>query len=475
MLALLAPALLSSSEGWRASFEPRYDAIVLGSGLKECLLASMLTSRGKRVLQIEQGVHAGGESSSLDLRSLYEQVAEPGESPEPKLGPADEYRVDLTPKVLMASGDGLQSVVNSRLWQHIDFRRVHRSFIYRRRPDGEADVHRILASVEDVMKTRMLPPLEKARVVQLFMWLEQFDEAEPATHVAGRIQKRRLNVHRLSAAAFFKFWEVQPETIAMLVRGMAGFSGPMKSLRKVSAAEIIGALKAYKDSYRTFPHMTSPYVFPSGGVGAALAEATATLLKAGGGASVLDRPVDEILLDDDGAACGVSCEGVQAHADVVIASPPYAPDRVTPAYYTVRLYAILNHPPHKCKDAPSCHLLLPASQTGRRHDTFLFSSGPAHKLTPRGKWLVTLSTRVEGPIDGLKPLEVAKREMAAAMPLLRPIRKMLARVEPVFEVGEAQLPPGLHVLSSCDESTFFEGLTDEVIELAERLAPEADP
>jgi len=469
MLALLPPALLTSTlgAGWQSSFEPKYDAIVLGGGLKECLLASVLTSRGKSVLQIEQG----RESSSLDLHGLYEAVAAPGETPEPKLGAAEDYSVDLAPKVLMASGEGLQAVVDSRLWQHIDFRRVHRSFIYRRRPDGEPDVHRILANAEDVLKTRMLTAVEKARVVQLFMWLEQYDEADPSTHVAGRIQKRKLSVHRLTAAGFFKFWELAPETVAMLARGMGGYGGPMKSLRKVTAAEILREMKKYKDSYRTFPHMTSPYVFPTGGVGAALSEATTSLLEAGGGARVAERPVDEILLDEAGAACGVSCEGVQARADVVVASPAYVPERVAPAYYTVRLYAILNHAPQKCKDAPSCHLLLPSSQTGRRHDIYVFSSGPVHKLAPNGKWLVSLSTRVEGTIDGLKPMEVAKREMAAALPLLRPVRKMLASVEPVLEPGDEPLPSGLHVLSSCDESTFFETLAAEVLEVAERIAP----
>jgi len=64
----------------------------------------------------------------------------------------------------MASGKELQLLVSSGLWQHMDFRRVHRSLIYRVKPDGQTDIHRVLANVEDVLKTRMLPPLDKAKV-----------------------------------------------------------------------------------------------------------------------------------------------------------------------------------------------------------------------------------------------------------------------------------------------------------------------
>lgn len=46
----------------------------------------------------------------------------------------------------------------------------------------------------------------------------------------------------------------------------------------------------------------------------------------------------------------------------------------------------------------------------------LGSAGPALGLAPKGKWLVMVSTRLEGEIDG-EALAVAKRELAAVRPL----------------------------------------------------------
>ena len=99
------------------------------------------------------------DSNCLDLQQLAELTEGPGaELSENRVGKASDYSIERTPKMFMASGSQLQLFVSSGAWQHMNppgFKRVHRSLIYRRRPDGNPDVHRILANSEDVVKTRM--------------------------------------------------------------------------------------------------------------------------------------------------------------------------------------------------------------------------------------------------------------------------------------------------------------------------------
>jgi phytoene dehydrogenase-like protein len=78
--------------------------------------------------------------------------------------------------------------------------------------------------------------------------------------------------------------------------------------------------------------MTSPYVYPVGGFGAGLAEATARVLDANGGSSLTDQPIEQILQGDDGGACGVQCAGARVMADCIVASPECAPERVAERY-----------------------------------------------------------------------------------------------------------------------------------------------
>lgn len=54
--------------------DEEYDAIVLGTGLKECILSGMLSVSGKKVLHIDRNNYYGGESASLTpLEQLYEK------------------------------------------------------------------------------------------------------------------------------------------------------------------------------------------------------------------------------------------------------------------------------------------------------------------------------------------------------------------------------------------------------------------
>ena len=46
-----------------------YDVIVLGTGMKECVLAGLLSVNGKKVLQIDRNDYYGGQCASLDMES----------------------------------------------------------------------------------------------------------------------------------------------------------------------------------------------------------------------------------------------------------------------------------------------------------------------------------------------------------------------------------------------------------------------
>ena len=122
----------------------------------------------------------------------------------------------------------------------------------------------------------------------------------------------------------------------MLVRGMALHEGTPKQLKRMPAIELVRRLKRYKDAYRTFPYMTSPYVYPVGGFGATLTPAISTILESNGGSCISGCGYNDILRDDDGRACGITTEsGEQVQAGCVVAAPECVPSRVN-AKYEVR-------------------------------------------------------------------------------------------------------------------------------------------
>ena len=223
LLPLVVGAALASS--WPPA-HGRYDVVVLGTGLKESLLACLLAKHGKSVLQLERTGEASGSAASLDLQQLAEATEGPDAAPlsETKLGKPGEYSIERCPKMFLAAGVQLQLLVASGAWQHMNppgFKRVQRAFMYRKRPDGQPDVHRVLANPEDVLKTRMLSALEKARVVQFFLWVDRYDEDDSRTHTTGPLSKKALDLRKLSAAKFLAHWELPKAAYGPVVRGMA--------------------------------------------------------------------------------------------------------------------------------------------------------------------------------------------------------------------------------------------------------------
>ncbi len=83
--------------------DEEYDCVVLGTGLKECVLSGLLSVDGLKVLHMDRNSYYGGESASLNLEQLY-QKSRPGTPPPKELGQNRDYNVDLIPKFIMASG-----------------------------------------------------------------------------------------------------------------------------------------------------------------------------------------------------------------------------------------------------------------------------------------------------------------------------------------------------------------------------------
>ncbi|KAJ1489299.1 GDP dissociation inhibitor-domain-containing protein, partial [Baffinella frigidus] len=79
-----------------------YDAIVLGTGLKECIISGIMSVDGKKVLHMDRNDYYGGASASVNLNQLFERfnAGVPAEA----LGNSRDFNINLARKFIMASG-----------------------------------------------------------------------------------------------------------------------------------------------------------------------------------------------------------------------------------------------------------------------------------------------------------------------------------------------------------------------------------
>jgi Rab GDP dissociation inhibitor len=91
-----------------------YDAIIMGTGLTECIISGLLSVNGKRVLHVDRNNYYGSDTASLSLSNLYSKFR-PGSEPPSGLGHSRDWNVDLIPKFIMACGDLVKILLHAKV------------------------------------------------------------------------------------------------------------------------------------------------------------------------------------------------------------------------------------------------------------------------------------------------------------------------------------------------------------------------
>jgi Rab GDP dissociation inhibitor len=128
------------------------------------------------------------------------------------------------------------------------------------------------------------------------------------------------------------------------------------------AKETIRRIKLYSESLIRYGK--SPYLYPLYGLGE-LPQGFARLSAIYGGTYMLDKPVDEIVMQD-GKVVGVKSGEETAKCKMVICDPSYLPGSVKKVGQVIRAICILNHPIPNTKDSLSVQIIIPQNQVNRK-------------------------------------------------------------------------------------------------------------
>lgn len=423
--------------------DEEYDCIVLGTGLKECILSGMLSVSGKKVLHIDRNKYYGGESASITpLEEFFDKFGLPKETIG-EYGRSRDWNVDLIPKFLMANGSLVKLLIHTGVTRYLEFKSLEGSYVYK-----GGKIYKVPADEREALSSSLMGLFEKRRFRSFLIFIQDFNKDDPKTW-------KEVDPNRTTSAQLYEKFGLDKET--------ADFTGHALALYRDDdylsqpCSDLITRVKLYSESLARYGK--SPYLYPLYGLGE-LPQGFARLSAIYGGTYMLDKPVDEIVFDDNGKVVGVKSGSEIAKCKQVYCDPSYVPNKASKVGQVVRCICLLNHPVRNTNDSLSCQIIIPQKQVGRKSDIYVSVVSYTHQVAAKDWFIAIVSTTVETSNPEL--------EIKPALDLLGPIKQRVIHVSDVYKPNDDGSQSQVFISESFDATSHFETTCTDVLNIFKR-------
>ena len=442
-----------------------YDVIVLGTGLKECMLAGLLAKFpkktegeeqkvGAKILQLDRNGYYGSDSASLNLTNLWKHFR-PGVEVPKQYGENRDWNVDLIPKYIMANGSLVKLLLKTNVSQYLEWKAVDGTFVYQFHQGGmfskaKGVIHKVPCTAAEALKSDLMSFFEKNRCKNFFAFIQDYEVNNPKTQ------------NGLSPVApfkdYIKKYSLESNTVDFIGHAVALYTND--NFLEQKAITTIEKMQLYFNSFGRYGN--SPFIYPVWGL-SGLAEGFSRLCALYGGTYMLNRDVEEILYDENGNFRGIKSQGEEAYGKILITEPSYVQKfgKVKSVGKVIRRICILNHPIPNTNDVASCQIILPQKQINRKNDIFIAVLNYTHCVCKKGYFLAIISTIAETD----KP----ETEIEVAMDIVGPILEKFDKVSEIYQPIDTTFKGNVFITSSFDPQSHFENDTDNVIDIYEKI------
>lgn len=441
----------------------QYDIIVLGTGLKESILAGLLSKsqiidndekhEKYKIFQLDRNNYYGSDSASLNLTNLWKRFRN-GEQFPLKYGENRDWNVDLIPKFVMSNGNLVKLLLKTNVSQYLEWKSVEGTFIYKCKKslneNSFGKIERVPSNSFEAFKSDIMNNLEKKLCKNFFTFVQDYDENDKETY-----EGYDLN---LPFNQIMKRFELNEDTINFIVHSIVLYTD--NNYLSKPAIEIINRMQLYFNSYGRYGN--SPFIYPVWGL-SGLAEGFSRLCALYGGTYMLNKDIDEILFDENGKFKGIKSKGECAYGKILIAEPSYVIKlgKVKSTKKVIRSICIMNHPIPNIQDVSSCQIIIPQSQINRKNDIFILLLNYSDCVCKKGFYLAIISTVVETN-DPYEEIKIAKF-------IIGSILEEFITICDIYEPIDNNFEDNIYITSSFDTNIHFQDDIDNVLEIYKKI------
>jgi Rab GDP dissociation inhibitor len=297
----------------------------------------------------------------------------------------------------MANSDLVKILTHTDVTRYLEFKQISGSFVFR---DGK--ISKVPVTPMEALSSPLMGFFEKRRAKSFFEFLQNYKFEDPSTH-------QGLDLNQVPMSEVYKKFGLEAGTQDFIGHACALYLND-DYLNK-PARETYERVMMYVTSLARYGK--SPYIYPLYGLGE-LPQGFARLAAIYGGTYMLDKPADEIVVED-GKVVGVKSGNEIAKCKAVICDPSYAMNKVKKVGKVVRAICLLKHPIPNTGDIDSVQIIIPQNQVGRKHDIYIACVSHSHNICAKDYWVAIVSTIVE--------TSNPEAEIQVGMNLLGPIRE----------------------------------------------------
>ncbi len=337
-------------------------------------------------------------------------------------------------------------MLHSKVTRYLEFKSVDGSYVFK-----DDKVQKVPATPAEALNSALMGFFEKRKFRSFLMFVNAYEPDQPSTWLNGK------PLTKVSTRQLYDYYGLDANTQA--------FTGHAMALHRDDdyldqpAIETVEAIQLY--AYSLERYGKSPYIYPIYGLGG-LPEGFSRLCAINGGTFMLNRAVDEILVNSDGVAWGIRCGDEVAKAKMLIGDPSYFDaSKTRVAGQVVRSICILDHPINGTDNGESVQIIIPAKHVGRRNDIYVCMVSHAHSVASKGKFIAIVSTTVE-----------TRNPLAEVEPGIRLLGRIIERFDTVTDlkvpVSDGKRD-GCYISKSYDATSHFETAANDVLSLYERI------
>ena len=153
---LTVPKSVSERDGYEPLADGEYDVIVLGTGMKECVLAGLLSVKGKKVLQIDRNDYYGGQCASLDMESTAASILVTNMTRQQKTWTPATLLGRLDSKVYSGKWETCKDAFAQGVTRYIDFQGVEASYVF-----TSGQIYKVPVTPAEALRTSLVGFFQK--------------------------------------------------------------------------------------------------------------------------------------------------------------------------------------------------------------------------------------------------------------------------------------------------------------------------